>query len=386
MEAFAPLRYLIRPLQLEAALLILTFSVLLALASYAGLFGLPLGFIITSWFLKYAFLLLDHIADGKPGGPVLSTEMANPLGEARPWLYLALLVSGFIATEILRPTLGSMGASSLRILSISVLPAMIAVHSATGSFIAALNPVAVGTMIWRMRWGYVCVLMVAITCFLALQFIAIPPLSTEDRLVQVLRLQFMPNFLRTMALMYLWLAMFAVLGGALFEYRNVVGFEASHSPERLQAREDAERDRLRAKFIDRIFGEYRSGAYINAWNSIQEYVRNSTDALDDYRWIYQHIAAWPSSRLANRLLQEMLPLLLNAQSNGEALRLIKSRILVDAEFRPATSEQLIKLAHLARDGGDRPLARTLLQDFERHFPNDAARNSAVQLAGQLTRL
>ena len=47
--------------------------------------------------------------------------------------------------------------------------------------------------------------------------------------------------------------------------------------------------------------------------------------------------------------------------------------------------QLIKLVELARDAGDRPAARTLLQDFDAHFPNDAARGSIERLLQQLAR-
>jgi hypothetical protein len=385
MEAFAPLRYLIRPLQLEAVLLIVTFSILLMLASHAGLFGLPLAFIVISWFLKYAFILLDHIADGKPGAPVLSAEMANPLGEARPWMYLSMMVIFLMATEFLRPTLGSTALSSVRMLGVCALPAIIAVHTVTGSVIEAMNPVAMGAMAWRMRWGYLCVLVVPLVSFTAMLFIAVPPPAADESAVRMLTLQFMPSIVRTMVLMYLWLSMFAVLGGALFEYRDAIGFEASHSPERIQAREDAECDFFRNRFIDRVFGEYRSGAYINAWNSIQEQVRNGDDALVEYRWLFARIAQWPSPRLANRLAQEMLPLLLAKQLHSEALSIAKNRMNADAEFRPSTGEQLLKLAQLARDAGDRPLARALLKDFDRHFPNHPVRTSVAQLVEQLAR-
>jgi hypothetical protein len=236
-----------------------------------------------------------------------------------------------------------------------------------------------------MRWGYICVLVVPLLSFIAILFIAAPTPSAEESAVRMLTLQFMPSIVRTMVLMYLWLSMFAVLGGALFEYRDAIGFEASHSPERKQAREDAQRDFFRNRFIDRVFGEYRSGAYINAWNSIQEQARNSDDALAEYRWLFARIAQWPSPRLANRLAQEMLPLLLGKQLHSEALSIAKNRIQADVEFRPSTGEQLLKLAQLARDGGDRPLARALLKDFDRHFPNHSVRTSAAQLAEQLTR-
>jgi len=87
MTGLATLRYLALPFHTTPLLLVAVFSVLLRLAVHAGLLGLPVLLIIGSWFFKYAFVLLDHAAHGRPGAPVLSAEDANPLGEMRPLLY-----------------------------------------------------------------------------------------------------------------------------------------------------------------------------------------------------------------------------------------------------------------------------------------------------------
>jgi TolA-binding protein len=81
----------------------------------------------------------------------------------------------------------------------------------------------------------------------------------------------------------------------------------------------------------------------------------------------------------------LLPLLLKARRHGEALKLVKARLQADPEFRPLASAELIKLAELARDGGERPVARALLHDFDRRFPDDPAHSSAKQLAELLER-
>jgi hypothetical protein len=97
------------------------------------------------------------------------------------------------------------------------------------------------------------------------------------------------------------------------------------------------------------------------------------------------VSTWQSPRLANRLAQELLPLLLATQRNGEALKVAQARLRADRDFRPVNSEQVIKLAQLARAGGDVSLARGLLADFEQRFPDDPARSSAEQLARLLQR-
>jgi hypothetical protein len=77
--------------------------------------------------------------------------------------------------------------------------------------------------------------------------------------------------------------------------------------------------------------------------------------------------------------------LLEARRPTQALALVRARIKVDARFRPLNSSELIRLVELARDAGDRPTARALLENFEQHFPNDPARSSIARLAEQLQR-
>ena len=372
MEHIGVLRYFARPFQTAPLILVAIFSFLLAFGISGGLWGVFIVVVIGSWFFKYAFMLLDHVAEGKPEAPVLSPEAANPAGEKRPLMYFVAAAIFYAGTAALQKITGPNWTSALRLLGIFMLPAVAGAHVVTGSFLHAINPVATATMIWRMGSGYVLVLCVAFACWIVGRFVVVD----AGNLSLTLRLAL---------LMLLWLAMFSVLGGVIYERRHDIGFEPTESPERRQERDDKERDRLRDKFIDTVFGEYRAGAYLNAWESIQRHIRSSADPLAEYLWIYERIAGWPNARLANRVAQELLPLLLTAQRNGTALEIAKERVRADADFRPSSGDQLVRLVHLARDGGERSLARMLLHDFDRRFPNDPARNAARQLADQLAR-
>ena len=88
------LRHALRPARPTGLLLIATLSLLLALASQAGLLGLPLQLIVLSWLFKYAYVLLDLSSEGIDEPPVLSVEMVNPV-EQRPLMQLAICAAGF---------------------------------------------------------------------------------------------------------------------------------------------------------------------------------------------------------------------------------------------------------------------------------------------------
>jgi hypothetical protein len=149
------------------------------------------------------------------------------------------------------------------------------------------------------------------------------------------------------------------------------------------AEDDSQRERERQ--VDRIYAEWRGGAHRNAWLTVLKQLESVEDPVAELRWLYERIAQWPDPRLANRLAQELLPRLLGDRRYSEALRLAAERIQCDSTFRPLSGAEAIRLAELARDGGERPLARSLLEGFDRHFPNDAGHALAQDLAQQLAR-
>lgn len=51
--------------------------------------------------------------------------------------------------------------------------------------------------------------------------------------------------------------------------------------------------------------------------------------------------------------------------------------------RPIAGADSLRLAQLARDAGDRRVARELLRDFQRFYPNDPGEKAAGVLMQQL---
>ena len=372
MNGLATLRYLALPFRTASLLLVAIFSVLLRLALHAGLLGLPVLLIIGSWFFKYAFLLLDHAAQGRPGAPVLSVEAANPLGEMRPLLFGSLVGVAYMATAALGEFTSSTLVSALRLLGLFVLPAVLATHTITGSAAEALNPSTVAAVVRRLGSGYLVILCVAVACGWAGRAVV---LDGGD----------LAFLLRIALLMLLWLTLFAVLGGAIHDRRLELGFEPEHSPERRERLEARERDRERDHFLDQVFAEYRAGARGNPWATIQARANQSANPLAEYAWIHDRVTGWSKLALAERVAQELLPQLLANNRNSEALRIARERLQANEQFRPLASESLLRLAELGRDAGDRPLARTLLGDFDRHYPDDPLAQRARRLAAELAR-
>ena len=368
------LTHLRRPLSPAPLLLIAAFAILLTLATRGGLLGLPLGFIVLSWFLKYAFVILDTAARGLDEPPVLSIEMVNPLDEQRPLGQLLIIGVFYAATAALQPYVGAQIVVALRTVALVLLPACIAVLGSSGSIVTAVNPrVLIGT-IRRLGWDYVVI-------WLALLVLAFAGRFVSTRLADAPL--GMP--LAIACLMYGWLAVFSIIGGALYERRHELGIDAWRSPERDRARHEADLGKDHNRFIDELYGHWRGGAYKEALQAAQNRLAASGHSLDEYAWLCEALLRWPDRRLASRIAQDYLSRLLAVKRYSNALTVAHHHIDADPEFRPATSADLIRLAYLARDGGDRKLARALLVDFERHYPGDDTAPLAAELSRELSR-
>jgi hypothetical protein len=236
-----------------------------------------------------------------------------------------------------------------------------------------LNPLAWLDLVRRLGLYYVWILL----CILGF--------AALSRAVVMQWLGVLPLLACIALVLYGWLALFAMLGGVLFEQRTELDFQARYAPERIQARHDAERERERLRFLDGVFAQWRGGAVHNAWRTIEHHLQTSADPAAELDWLYERASTWPDQRLASRLAMELVPRLLAARRLSKLLQLTQMRIRVDPRFRPLSSAQLIKLVELARDAGDRPTARALLEDFERHFPNDPLHGSIAHLLQQLER-
>lgn len=367
------LRYLRLPLQSAPLLLIVCFTLLLRLAELSGLTGLPLLLIISSWFFKYSFVMLDHIIDGRTEAPVLSMEMINPV-EQRPFGLLLLIIVGYQLTVYLQAYIGHVGAVVIRSGMIVLVPAMVAAMSLTGRFVDGLNPVALVGLIARIPLAYGSLVIVIALLWL------IP-----TQLLKLMDAQMVSSVVGLFVFMYVWLTMMASIGGIMYEHRDELGIEPAFTPERMYARAQAEIDRDRDRVMDLLFSQCRSGTFDKAMTTASTLIDDSAQPLDEFRWLYARAAGWPDQRLAARLLQQYLPRLIEARANSEALDKVRERLRVDNTFRPATAAQLIKIATLARDGGDKLIARRLLNDFEQHFPNDPATPMLAKLQAELTK-
>src|ERR1700680_3918015 len=142
------IRHLIRPARGGAAGVLIVFAILFSLAVQAGLIGIPLAFILTSWFFKYAYILFDHTVRGFDEPPTLDIQMLNPLDEQRPLAQVAILGLIYVAVRFAQDKGGTHLGLGLAVVAARFLPASVAVLGLERNIFKAAYPVAWVRMVW----------------------------------------------------------------------------------------------------------------------------------------------------------------------------------------------------------------------------------------------
>lgn len=367
------IRYLGYPANLASVIFIVIASILLTLGVRTLPYGGFMVLIMLTWFLKYGLVLVEHIAWQTEGEPVLSVEMLNPIEQKKSFVLLIvvgeLALAGWAATY----WLGQVAGWVIGLFAVALLPAVVAIQTGTDSALKGLDPRQWYRVIRWMKFDYVQVLACILLFWVLAIVILFSPFGAPLPLVMKLAL-----------LMFGWLSVLSLLAGSVLQRRlsdpddsPLDHAEIEVSPEEIE--------KERARKIDGIYGEWRSGAQKNAWQTLMRTVESSEDPVDELRWLLDRIAAWPEPRLAGRVAQELVPRLLAMSRYGEAISVTRQRLAEDPEFRPVTANETLRMVRVSRDGGDRPTARALLRDFQRFFPNDPLQAAADDLAQQLQR-
>jgi hypothetical protein len=361
------LGHLLRPARGGAIAVVIVFALLLSIASRAGLFGLPLTLLISSWFFKYCYILFDHVSRGFDDPPVLDIKWLNPVDEQRPLgqvCIVALLIGAVVLTKIY---LGALPAVLLAIVCLLFLPASIAILGLEGHLLKAAYPVAWFKMVFGLGPLYVMVL--------ALIFLECLLLYALGRLNLWLSV-------RTAVGMFGTLSVFSLLGGAIYERRDELGVETWVSPEQTAARERQEELKEDQDLVTEAYGLLRAREHVKSWNMLQGWLERHARNPDAYLWLCDRVERWEDPRYITRLTEERVERLLVLKRAGEALDVVAARLRLDGTFRPKTAADTLSLAQLAARGGGKPtVARTLLSDFATRFAGDPR----VPIAAELKR-
>jgi hypothetical protein len=349
-------RYLLFPLRGGALALVITFTLGWVVVFQARLMGLLLGIVLTSWFFKYCFVLLDAVVSGAEEPPVLAVEMVNPVDEQRP-LAQALLIGGgaLLAIESGKLTMPAIGWLTGGVLLL-LLPASIGVLGMSGNPLRAAWPPELVSLIRGVGRDYA-VLLASIVA-VAVLVCAIARAGG-------------PYWVSVASGQLGLLTIFALVGGALHEHRLELGIEFRTPRERLDERSERERISERSRVMDAAYNRFRIGKPLEGWQEIQSWLKlhgHAEDLADklllEHRAVLATVARWDDARPADRLTDDLVELYFARRETGRALEVVEERLATNPSYRPKNPTHTTRLLELAAAAGKRALRRQLDRDGE----------------------
>jgi len=338
-------RYFLLPFHGTPLLLVVSFSIGLLVASKAGLMGIPLGFLLLSWFFKYCFVVLDSIVAGETEPPVLSIEMVNPISEQRPLALALLIVAEGMLVMALQRHAGFAAGLSAVIVFTWALPANIAVLGVTRNPFKAIWPPTLFALIRALGRDYLLLNAVTLVAAGVFYWMGVRGVSIGFALI---------------AVQLIFLLTSALLGGTLFEHRLDLGIESKTHEERMAERDAREHAAERARMLDRAYIGFRVHKPLEGWQQIETWLRQHDQANVEYRAVLEAASKWDDARPADRLANELVALLLAKRANGEALTVVEQRLATNPQFQVLPPAQATRIAELAGAAGKRSLQRQVM--------------------------
>jgi len=347
-------RYVLYPLRGGALVLVLTFTLGWVIVFQARIPGILLALLLTSWFFKYCFVLLDAVVAGAEEPPVLSVEMVNPVDEQRP-LAQAILIAGgaWLAVESGRLTAAFVGWVTGGVFLL-LLPASIAVLGMSGNPLRAAWLPELLSVIRGIGRDYA-ILLVSILAVSVLVFAVVRADVPWWLLIATIQLGL--------------LTVFAMVGGALHEHRLELGIEFRTPRERLAERTERERISERGRVMDSAYTRFRVGKPLEGWQEIQSWLKlhgHAEDLTDklllEHRAVLATAAGWDDVRPADRLTDDLVELYFARRETGRALEVVEERLATNPRYRPRSPGHTTRLVELATAAGKRSLRRHLAHD------------------------
>jgi hypothetical protein len=346
-------RYLLMPFRAAPLMLVVVLTILWTLfIKVGGLIGIPGDFILLSWFFKYCYALLDAVIAGHKELPVMSVEMINPVDEQRPLIQAIIVSLGFIASWWVYHSIGPVAGLGLGAVLLSGLPATVALLAMSDSWVHALSPLAIGRVMKGLSLNYVGVLAIILGGALAILTLAL----NLDSLLLILALA-----------QLVLLAMFCVIGGAIFENRVALQLDTRTHGERVAERDERHHADARGAVLDHTYALLRLKRRSDAWANLEGWMRKhcpDTHPFTEYHALQEATCAWDEPVIGDQVTNEYLGKLLATGETGMALEALQIRLISNPAYYPQGQAYATRLTELVTLSGRKAMSRQLLANAE----------------------
>lgn len=340
------LRDVVRPFSGAPLAFVAVVTPLLWIAENAGMLGLFLLLILSSWIWVYAYLLVEALAHGLPV-PVLSIEMANPWHQPRPFLHLLALAAVAAGTNSLAHAAGPLAATAVALLAFTAFPASLALLAVDGELVMAFWPPALLRVARGLGGRYLWVVALSIAYPAGLWALG----------------RWLPSILCQALGQFALFSLASALGGAMHARRHELGLDAWCSDERETERATLIADASRDRTADEIYGLLRAKRPADAWSAAERWTAGEPERAPALRWLRDRGLVWEERAWTARLDTVLVSALIAGGRRGEALAEVEAAWRRDGRCGPWPADQVAALVRAAHELGRPAVAARLEAEF-----------------------
>jgi hypothetical protein len=273
--------------------------------------------------------------------------MISPIDEQRPLAQGLVIAAAVFLVELTHRWLGAPAAAALGVGLALALPASVAVLGITSNPLRATWPPMLLTVLRGSGRDYLWPL---------------GAMLVVATLALMLGSGLLPLWLAVAAIQCAFLLAFSLIGGMLFEHRLELGIETVTLQERLAARAQREHTLERQCMLDRAHTQFRVRRPLEGWREIETWLSahaRGEATVTERQTLLAATNRWDDGRVADRLANELIAMLLARRDNGRALEALELRLQANRAFRPDSEAHSRRLAELAGFAGKKGLERHL---------------------------
>ena len=273
------------------------------------IFGLSM---FSLWFIKYAFSITKHTAEGYPESPIFSDSYIRPFEDYRPFKFGVILLVHIMIMSVLFviyvPLFYIYG-----LLVLMFLPAIISELAMENKLFKTFDievlidiVKASGKLYWVSFLFYVVIIVLLLLVYKSDLWL----------------------FFSICITLYLILVSFHVIGMTIYTRRESLGYITTYSPEKIQQENDNEKLKKHHRILDNVYSQHRQP-------SVLSYLEREliNEPIETYEWFYNEIRSWDIKPKFKRLfIQLYCRKLCEADKSIDVLELIFKTMASDKEF------------------------------------------------------
>ena len=365
-------RFYLYPLNLHPLVLMLALSVPALAIEHT-----PLGFVAALigviLFMRYGYAVLEHTAQGHLEPPQVTRETVFEELE-QPFKQL-LLVFAMVAFNLTVLDLFGNGPFYLTTgLTVLAAPASVMVLVSERSFFRAINPLAIVSLIRSIGSAYLllCALLLMLVVASRAVFQYLPAVPPEMSWLII----FVVN-------MYFALIMFHITGYVIYQYHDMIGYEAGVVIEEHGRHERHAPHDSREMGLNQVKVLLKEGHGGEALERLRQRIEEVPGDLEARQLYHRLLRAGGQDEACVQHGEQYLTRLMAAKQSAQAFDLFLELHAIDPDWRPRSPGLRLDMAVLLESRGKPDVALAVLNDFHRAHPDFEGIPRAYLIAARL---